>query len=168
MYIDILQKPGPHQIETVDHMYRSQTDCDLGWPWLAMAWSRAWIPRQRLDWVKALKALDPSLDRVVSDKVPGPLVLQQRISTKTESSEASKVFIKREKMSVCIDSRSDSRRERITEWCPCGSLNYFYGAFLLSFLWPIILICLIRGPYLVYQRIHSSVHTHLLAKVEFT
>ena len=71
-------------------------------------------------------------------------------------------------MSVCIDSLSDSRRERITEWCPCGSLNYFYGAFLLSFLWPIILICLIQSPYLVYLRIRPSVHTHLLAKMEFT
>ena len=44
-----------------------------------------------------MKALDPSLDRVVSDKVPGPLVLQQGISTKMENSEASKVFIKRGK-----------------------------------------------------------------------
>ena len=31
---------------------------------------------------------------MVSDKGPGPLALQKRISTKIESSEASKVFIK--------------------------------------------------------------------------
>lgn len=62
-----------------------------------------------------MKALDPSLDRVVSDKVPGPLVLQQGISTKMENSEASKVFIKRGKMSLCIDSLSDSRRESLSD-----------------------------------------------------
>ena len=34
---------------------------------------------------------------VISDKGPGPTALQKRISRKTESSEASRVFIKRKK-----------------------------------------------------------------------
>ena len=29
------------------------------------------------------------------------------------------------------------------ESCPCGSLNHLYGAFLLGFLWSIILLCLV-------------------------
>ena len=35
---------------------------------------------------------------VVSDTGPDPLALQKRISTKTENSEASKVFIKRKRI----------------------------------------------------------------------
>ena len=35
---------------------------------------------------------------VVSVKGPGPLALQKRISTKTENSEASKIFIKRKRV----------------------------------------------------------------------
>ena len=42
---------------------------------------------------------------------------------------------------------------RILESHLCSSLNYLYGAFLLGFLWPIILICLVQSPYLVYLRI---------------
>ena len=33
---------------------------DLTWPWPAMSWSRAWVPSQRLAWVVAMKAPDPS------------------------------------------------------------------------------------------------------------
>ena len=49
-----------------------------------------------------------------------------------------------------------------------GSLNYFYGAFLLGFLWSIIFICLVQSPYLVYLRILPYVCMHLLAKMNFT
>ena len=48
--------------------------------------------------VTAVNAPDPNHRTVVSDKGPGPSALQKRISTKTESSEASKVFIKGEKV----------------------------------------------------------------------
>ena len=54
------------------------------------------------------------------------------------------------------------------ESCPCGGLNHFYGAFLPGFLWPIILICLVHSPYLVYLRILPGMHTHLLVKVDPT
>ena len=40
---------------------------------------------------------------MVSDKVSGPLALQKRISTKTESSEVGKVFMKRKKSTVHVD-----------------------------------------------------------------
>ena len=56
--------------------------------------------------------------------------------------------------------------DRITELQPHGSLNYFYGAFLPGFLWPIILLCLILNPYLVYFRVLPCVHMHLSAKVD--
>ena len=53
---------------------------------------------------------------VVSDKGPGPLALQKRISTKMEISEASKVFIRRKKsiQYVWIDIQSDSGRELLS------------------------------------------------------
>ena len=51
---------------------------------------------------------------------------------------------------------------------PRGSLNYLYGVFLLGFLWPIILICLVHSPYLVYLRILPCVCMHVLAKMDST
>ena len=46
------------------------------------------------------------------------------------------IFIKRKKrlLNVWIDPRADSKGEKIPELHPHGSLNYFYGAFLLGFL----------------------------------
>lgn len=44
---------------------------------------------------------------------------------------------------------------------PRSSLNYFYEAFLVGFLWPIILICLVHTPYVVYQDSLRWVHTSL-------
>ena len=35
--------------------------------------------------------------------------------------------------------------------CPHESLNHFYGAFLLGFLWPVIWTCLVLSPILVYS-----------------
>ena len=43
-----------------------------------------------------------------------------------------------------LDTKADS--ERVAESYPC-SLNYFYGEFLLGFVWPILLICLVKNPY---------------------
>ena len=57
---------------------------------------------------------------------------------------------------------------RILESHLCSSLNYLYGAFLLGFLWPLSLICLVQSPYLVYLRIPPCVHMHLLAKKDST
>ena len=51
----------------------------------------------------------------VSDKGPGPSGLQKRISTKTESSEASKVFTKRKKSTVHVHRQGeDSEGESLS------------------------------------------------------
>ena len=53
---------------------------------------------------------------MVSDKGPGPSTLQKRISTKMESREASKVFIRRKKSTVCVTDRHTSGlRGRVPE-----------------------------------------------------
>ena len=99
---------------------------------------------------------------VVSDRGPDPLALQKRISTKMESNGACKVFIKREKVQyVWTVTQEDSGGERVTESHPRGSLNYFNGIFLPVFIWPIILICLVHSPYLVYLRLLPHMHTHV-------
>ena len=60
---------------------------------------------------------------MVNDKGPGPLALEKRISTKTESSEASKVLMERKKSTVCVDRHTGEFRERdrVTESHPHGS-----------------------------------------------
>ena len=74
------------------------------------------------------------------------------------------------RVKLCIKRKryTGRLRGRVSESHLCGSLNYFYGAFLPGFLWPIILICLVHSPYLVYLRIFPCVHTQLLAKMNFT
>ena len=67
---------------------------------------------------------------------------------------------------VYIDIRANSGR--VTESRPHSGLNYFYGAFLLGFIWPIILICLVHSPDWMYLRILPCVHVHLLAKMHYT
>ena len=52
---------------------------------------------------------------VVNDKGPGPSALQKRISTKTESSDVSKVFIKRKRVQyVWIETQADSEGESLS------------------------------------------------------
>ena len=48
---------------------------------------------------------------VVIDNGLGPSALQKRISTKMESSEASKVFIKKKKSIVCVDRHMGEHSE---------------------------------------------------------
>ena len=55
-------------------------------------------------------------------------------------------------------------RGRVPELRPQGSLNYFYGIFLLDFLWPIIMNCLVHshtgyilGSFCVCARISAKV-----------
>ena len=57
---------------------------------------------------------------VVSDKSPGPLALQKRIPRKMESSEASKVCIKREKGIIHVDRHRGRLRGRVPELHPHG------------------------------------------------
>ena len=60
-----------------------------------------------------------------------------------------------------IDTGVDPEREPR----PQGSLKHLHGAFLPGFLWPIILLCLVLSPYLVYLRVLPCVRMHLLAKM---
>ena len=66
------------------------------------------------------------------------------------------------------DTRADSGRERATGSRPHGCLNHFYGVFLLGFLWPITVICLVHSPQLVDLKILLCECMHLLAKMDFT
>ena len=61
-----------------------------------------------------------------------------------------------------IDTRADSEKELRLR----GSLNHLHGAFLLGFLWPIILLCLVLSLYLVYFSVLPCVHAHVLAKMD--
>ena len=61
-----------------------------------------------------------------------------------------------------IDIWAGSERESR----PRGSLNHFYWSFLLCFFWPVILLCLVLSPYLVYLRVLPCVCVHLLAKTD--
>ena len=56
--------------------------------------------------------------------------------------------------------------DRITELQSRGSLNYFYGAFLPGFLWPIILLCLVLSCTWYISESFQCVHGHLLAKTD--
>lgn len=102
---------------------------------------------------------------MVSDKALALQLCRQRILTKTESRETSKVFIGREEYStVC----GQTQRETVTKSHPCGRLNHLHGAFLLGFFLSGLLICLIQSPYLVYLRILPCVCKHLLEKMDST
>jgi len=92
---------------------------------------------------------------------PGPSSLQKRISTKTESSEASKVFVKRKKSMIHGDKHMDRLRGKIPELSPRGSLNNYVGEFFLIFLWPIILICLVHSSFGISQDPSMFVHASL-------
>ena len=58
-----------------------------------------------------------------------------------ESSETRKLFIRRERVHV------DRQTGRLRESHPPDSLNHLYGAFLLGFPWPIILLWVILSLY---------------------
>ena len=73
---------------------------------------------------------------------------------------------KKKESTVCADRHTGELGERVAESSPHGSLNYCYAAFLLGFLWAIILVCLVQSPYLVYLRIFPRMHTHLLTKMD--
>ena len=96
--------------------------------------------------------------------------------TKMESSKASKVFMKRRKRTIHMYRYIGRLRGRVPELLSRGLvavfffffLNLYYGAFLLAFFWPVISICLVASTYLVYLRILSYVHMHLLAKMDST
>ena len=85
------------------------------------------------------------------------------IPTKTESSETSKVIIRRKKGTVCVNRHTGGLRDTSH---PHGNLNHLCGAFLLGFLWPVILICLVLSLCLVHLRILPHVHGDLSTKLD--
>ena len=133
-----------------------------------MTWSGASFPARNGAgswwWRQQMVATRP----MVSDKGPGPLALRKRISTKTESSEATEVFINRKKR-VQYEVWTETSGLRDSRWAaPSWQSELLLWSFLLGFLWLIILICLVHSPYLVYLRILPCVHMHLLAKMDPT
>ena len=74
-----------------------------------------------------------------------------------------------QKKRVHVDRHTSRLRERAAESRSRGSFNYFNEAFLPGFLWPIIFVCLVHCPNLLYLRILPGVHTPpLLAKMDCT
>ena len=69
---------------------------------------------------------------MVSDKALALQLCRKRIPTKMESSEASKVFIRRKESKVHVERHTGWTLESVPESGPRGSLNY--GAFLPVFL----------------------------------
>ena len=97
---------------------------------------------------------------VVSDRASGPQLCGK-------GSPRRRKAVKQVKSTVHVDRRRGGLRERLS-LRPRGSLNYFYGACLLGFLWPIILISLVSSPHLMYLRILPCVCMRPLAKMDFT
>ena len=58
---------------------------------------------------------------------------------------------------VRVDIRGGLRKTVVSSWW----FESLLGAFLLGFLWPVILPCLVPSLYLVYLRIPPHVHTAL-------
>ena len=80
---------------------------------------------------------------------------------KPETSETSKVFIRRKKVYV----------DRLTwavqrDSCTLMVWNAYTEQYLPGFLWPIILLCLVLSPCLVYLIPPRCVCMHLLAKMD--
>ena len=104
---------------------------------------------------------------VFSDKGPGPLALQKRIPQRWKVVKQMRYLLRGKRIQcMWIETLADLGKEWVTESHPFDGLNFFYGVFLLGFLWP-ILICLAHSPYLVYIRILLYEYTHLLAKMDF-
>ena len=80
---------------------------------------------------------------VVSDKGPGLWLWRKEFPQRWKV--VKQVFIGRKKYSTCGQTHGQTQRASpwFAESHPCGSVNYFYGTFLPSFLCPIILICLV-------------------------
>ena len=94
------------------------------------------------------------------------LALQKKFLTKMKSNET-KYLLRRKEYSTCGWHVGRLRKE-IVESRPHDSLNYFCGVFLLGFLWPLVLICLVHRPCLVYLRVLPCVCMYLLAKMDLT
>ena len=88
---------------------------NLRWPGPATDWRRVWVPIG-WNWVMVMIEHQILITRPeINDKGPSHWVLQKSISTKTEISEANKVFIKRKRETVCVDRNRGKLRGRTPE-----------------------------------------------------
>ena len=92
---------------------RSENIIGLGWSQPKISWSGNWVPSQRLrldlgsENTRSQTLNQWSVSRALTD----PLALQKRIATKTENSEASKVFIRSKKSTLPEDRHRQTQRE---------------------------------------------------------
>ena len=93
---------------------------------------------------------------LVSDKAVALRLCGKRIPARTESSETSTVFIRKKKKQSTVLVRVGS--ERVAPSWQFKSLIWGISS---GFLWPIILICLVQSPYLVYLRVLPCAHASL-------
>ena len=63
---------------------------------------------------------------------------------------------------VRVDIRGGLRKTVVSSWW----FESLLGAFLLGFLWPVILPCLVPSLYLVYLRVFCCACIRLLAKMD--
>ena len=127
---------------------------------LSLQWPEAGSPFLARDggWPAESAAARPALESPTT-RPPEPVArpwpvscVQMNFHIEMESGETSQVFTRRKKNSthmwidICVDIDVGGLRQL----CACGSFNHWFEA-LLSFLWPIILICLVLSPYLAYQ-----------------
>ena len=114
-----------------------------------------WFPARDWDPAAALRALNPGHETTWDQwPVTRPWTVscvERHFHIEMESSEASVVFIRRK--TVPVARHTGGPRES----CPCGSLNHFYAAFLPGFLQPIILLCPVLSPYLIFLRVPPDV-----------
>ena len=82
--------------------------------------------------------------------------LKKEFSKEKESSEISKVFIRRKQKHLQTDMQVSSEKEP----------RAYTEEVLLGFLWPVTLLCLALSPCVVWLRALLCVHGHLLAKMD--
>ena len=120
--------------------------------------ARFQFPGQRLKSGHSSENAESQPRPVASDKALAHQLCRNEFPQR-ESSETSKnkQVYQEEKGYVWVDTLAGSEKGQ----CPCGSLNHLYGALLPGFLWPVILLCLVLSPYLVYLRVLPCVRTSL-------
>ena len=109
-----------HPDSLLEHRAPHLISCGLSLQWLGEVLglpARDWAGSQ--PWKHQILATRPG----VSDKGPGPLALQKRISTIIESSEDSKVLNKRKKSTVHVDKHMGEFSERKSLSCALAAVS---------------------------------------------
>ena len=139
---------------------------DLWWPPPAKAWSRAWIPNQRLGWFVEVRAPGPSIWWSVT-KALALRLCRKEFPQRQKVVKQVRYLLGGKEYNKYGETHGQTQRG-VPILCTHGSLDCLHGAFLPVFLWPIILVCLVYSPYLVYLRILPCMCMDLLAKMDPT